>query len=138
MFYSLCLSSYLYQLFYALIQIQIFFTSEPVQVLIRYHNFESYLPEEGFTIVHLIGFVSYTWQYFFGPKKLSTISDFVMCIGFAYTALVYNNPNMWPSFVFFLIPFIPEFVIEFFIFPVYPMFDLPFVEWEQLLLGKPL
>lgn len=73
----------------------------------------------------------YTGQILMGPNKLGAISDCIFALNFLYMLITTKNKEYWPYLMFFVVPILPEFVLEFLVFPFLPIYDMPVIRWDQ-------
>jgi len=59
-----------------------------------------------------------------GPKKLALIADLFYILA---TAI----PGQWGACAYFAIPFIPSFILEFIVYPIFPFLDVPPIPFED-------
>ena len=71
---------------------------------------------------------NYMFQFVAGPKKISLLTDIIYMFAFFYSA-------QWGPFAFIAIPFIPQCILEFIIYPLYPHLDVPFIPFDVWLQG---
>ena len=122
--------AYLQQLIYNSFQMSLYYTPEANTIQVVYPVINSFKNLDDFN----------TWwrgsnllfQYFFGPKKFSVIYDLLMSLIFLYIATGHNEKFFWTYFYIIFPPVPLEFFMEFFLFPILPVLDIPFIEWEAI------
>ena len=79
----------------------------------------------------MLGFANYILQLLAGPNKLGTFFDGIFALNYLYMLITTKSREYWPYLMFFVVPLLPEIVLEFIVFPILPIYDMPVIRWEQ-------
>lgn len=67
---------------------------------------------------------SWSLQYFFGPKKLVCFADLF------YIATL-SIAGQWGGVAYLIVPLIPTIILEWIVYPIFPMLDVPPIPFED-------
>ena len=67
---------------------------------------------------------SFLIQYWAGPKKLVLFAD-------VFYMLTTGIPGQWGAFAVFFLPFVPEVILEWIIFPIWSFLEVPPIPFED-------
>ena len=109
------------RLFYALINQARYDSQFGMTGQVLYPNERGFAQEDG----DWWGLVSWIFQYYFGPGKLSLFADSILALSY-YLCLDYAKS------AFFVGSVIPEVLLEYGLFLIAPELDMPMIEWEDM------
>jgi hypothetical protein len=89
-------------------------------VPITYYESEHYV-EYG----EVFALIWYWFQKLLGPNKLNWVLSIAYIIGFGYL-------NYWTQMMYYLVPLLPKFAMEFIVFVMYPTLDIPDMPYEAV------
>ena len=89
-------------------------------VPITYYESEHYV-EYG----EVFALIWYWFQKIAGPNKLNWVLSIAYIIGFGYL-------NYWTQMMYYLVPLLPKFAMEFIVFVMYPTLDIPDMPYEAV------
>jgi len=88
---------------------------------LKYNNLSTFSNPATGEVYNQNGLEQYTFHMIIGPNKMAVIADLMMAAGFACSQNWY-----WVGLL--ALPVIPEAILEWSVFNLYPQLDMPFIE----------